>query len=80
MEGLAEAVLPSVKIDELRSEEVVRFDGEDNNARVKLERVDRKSETGEMLDEVTVRAAVDRRRVEQSLNFESHLHSYLTKS
>lgn len=80
MEGLAEAVLPSVKIDELRSEEVVRFDGEDNNARVKLKRVDRKSETGEMLDEVTVRAAVDRRRVEQSLNFESHLHSYLTKS
>lgn len=80
MEGLTEAVLPGVKIDEPGSEEVVGFDGEDNNARVKLKRVERKSVTGELLDEVTVRAAVDRRRVEQSVNFESHLHSYLTKS
>lgn len=40
--------------------------------------------TSEMLDEVTVSAAVDYSLVEQalqgSLNFESQLHSYLTKS
>ena len=46
--------------------------------------MERKTVAGEVVDEVTVRAAVDRRIVEQalqgSLNLESHLHSYLTES
>lgn len=80
MEGLAEAILSRVEIDELGSEEVVRRDGEDDNTRVKLKRVERKSVTGEVLYEVTVSAAVDHRLVEQSLNFESHPHSYLNQT
>lgn len=43
--------------------------------------MERETVTGEVVDEVAVRAAVDRRLVEQalqgSLNLESHLHSYL---
>lgn len=79
MEGLAETVLSGVEIDELGSEEVVRRDGEDDNSRVKLKRVERKSLTGEVLYEVTVSAAVDHRLVEQPVNFESRLHSYLNQ-
>lgn len=66
MSGLNETVRFRVEIDEFRCEEVVGYNGMEDEARVELLGLARKAVVGEMLDESAVRATVE--SLKSSLN------------